>query len=113
VVDLPPYAWVNRPLSGLLCRPDPDHLAGTILQVAGSPRLRRHLGASAARAAQKRSWERALTQLADGYRGALELRQLLPGYDLASGWGSANAEGLAADQHPHITGHRRRRSQTA
>jgi glycosyltransferase involved in cell wall biosynthesis len=60
----------NRP-TGMLCRPDADHIAGTVLQLAASPLLRRHLGASAARAVQERSWERALEQLAGGYRRAL------------------------------------------
>jgi hypothetical protein len=55
----------------MLCRPDADHVAGTVLQLAASPLLRRHLGASAVRAVQVRSWERALEQLADGYRRAL------------------------------------------
>ena len=59
----------------MLCRPDPDHLAGAVLQLASSPLLRRHLGASGARAARGRSWERALEQLAAGYRRALGARR--------------------------------------
>jgi hypothetical protein len=43
-----------------------------VLQLASSPLLRRHLGASAIRAARERTWERALEQLAAGYRRALE-----------------------------------------
>ena len=66
-----PAALVENRHTGMLCRPDPDHLAGTLLQLASSPLLRRHLGASAARAARARSWERALDQLAAGYRRAL------------------------------------------
>jgi glycosyltransferase involved in cell wall biosynthesis/predicted metal-dependent phosphoesterase TrpH len=66
-----PAALIEHRHTGLLCRPDPDHLAGTILQLAGSSLLRRHLGASAVRAARGRSWERALGQLAEGYRDAL------------------------------------------
>ena len=61
----------REPPHGMLCRPDADHLAGAVLQLASSPLLRRHLGASAARAARARSWERALDQLAAGYRRAL------------------------------------------
>ncbi len=68
-----PAALIEQRHTGLLCRPDPDHLAGTILQFAASPLLRRRLGASAVRAARTRSWERALVQLAEGYRGALVL----------------------------------------
>ncbi len=66
-----PAALVENRHTGMLCRPDADHLAGTLLQLASSPLLRGHLGASAARAARSRSWERALEQLAAGYRRAL------------------------------------------
>jgi glycosyltransferase involved in cell wall biosynthesis/predicted metal-dependent phosphoesterase TrpH len=67
-----PASLIENRHTGLLCGPDPDHLAGAVLQLAASPLLRRHLGASAVRAAATRSWERALEQLADGYRCALE-----------------------------------------
>jgi glycosyltransferase involved in cell wall biosynthesis/predicted metal-dependent phosphoesterase TrpH len=66
-----PASLVENRHTGLLCRPDADHIAGTVLQLAASPLLRRHLGASAARAARNRSWQRALEQLAAGYRRAL------------------------------------------
>jgi glycosyltransferase involved in cell wall biosynthesis/predicted metal-dependent phosphoesterase TrpH len=66
-----PASLVENRHTGMLCRPDADHVAGTVLQLAASPLLRRHLGASAVRAVQGRSWERALEQLADGYRRAL------------------------------------------
>ncbi len=66
-----PASLIENRHTGLLCGPDPDHLAGAVLQLAASPLLRRHLGASAARAAAGRSWERALEQLADGYRRAV------------------------------------------
>lgn len=66
-----PASLVENRHAGMLCRPDADHIAGTVLQLAASPPLRRHLGASAARAARARSWERALEQLAAGYRRAL------------------------------------------
>jgi glycosyltransferase involved in cell wall biosynthesis/predicted metal-dependent phosphoesterase TrpH len=66
-----PAALVENRHTGLLCRPDADHLAGAVLQLASSPLLRHHLGASAAHAARARSWERAMDQLAAGYRRAL------------------------------------------
>jgi glycosyltransferase involved in cell wall biosynthesis/predicted metal-dependent phosphoesterase TrpH len=66
-----PASLVENRHTGMLCRPDADHIAGTLLQLAASPLLRRHLGASAARVARNRSWERALEQLAGGYRRAL------------------------------------------
>jgi glycosyltransferase involved in cell wall biosynthesis len=67
-----PASLIENRHTGMLCRPDPDHIAGTVLQLASSPLLRKHLGASAARAARGRSWERALGQLAGGYRRALD-----------------------------------------
>ena len=67
-----PAALVENRHTGLLCRPDPDHLAGALLQLASSPLLRRKLGEAGAEAARDRSWERALGQLAAGYRRALD-----------------------------------------
>jgi glycosyltransferase involved in cell wall biosynthesis len=69
-----PAALIENRHTGLLCRPDPDHLAGALLQLASSPALRHQLGAAAVTAARDRSWERALGQLAAGYRRALETR---------------------------------------
>ncbi len=69
-----PAALVENRHTGLLCRPDPDHLAGAVLQLASSPSLRRRLGEAAASTARERSWERALGQLAVGYRRALDVR---------------------------------------
>jgi glycosyltransferase involved in cell wall biosynthesis len=66
-----PASLVENRHTGMLCQPDPDHIAGTVLQLAASPLLRRHLGVSAVRAARARSWQRAMEQLADGYRRAL------------------------------------------
>jgi glycosyltransferase involved in cell wall biosynthesis/predicted metal-dependent phosphoesterase TrpH len=67
-----PAALIENRHTGLLCRPDADHLAGTLLQLAASPALRRALGDAAARAARERSWERSMAQLAAGYRRALD-----------------------------------------
>jgi glycosyltransferase involved in cell wall biosynthesis/predicted metal-dependent phosphoesterase TrpH len=67
-----PAALIENRHTGLLCRPDADHLAGALLQLASSPLLRRRLGTAAAGAARERSWERAMTQLAAGYRRAQE-----------------------------------------
>jgi glycosyltransferase involved in cell wall biosynthesis/predicted metal-dependent phosphoesterase TrpH len=74
-----PASLVENRHTGMLCRPDADHIAGTLLQLAASPLLRRHLGASACRAAQERSWERAMDQLAAGYRRALGLAHPVAG----------------------------------
>jgi len=67
-----PAALIENRHTGLLCRPDADHLAGTLLQLASSPALRRQLGDAGVRAARERSWERSLGQLAAGYRRALD-----------------------------------------
>jgi glycosyltransferase involved in cell wall biosynthesis/predicted metal-dependent phosphoesterase TrpH len=66
-----PAALIENRHTGLLCRPDPNHLAGALLQLASSPALRHRLGAAAASHARNRSWERSLEQLAAGYRRAL------------------------------------------
>lgn len=66
-----PASLVENRHTGMLCQADADHIAGTVLQLAASPLLRRHLGASAVRAARERSWGRAMEQLAGGYRRAL------------------------------------------
>ncbi|HEY5814951.1 MAG TPA: glycosyltransferase [Solirubrobacterales bacterium] len=66
-----PAALIENRHTGILCRPDADHLAGAVLQLAASPALRRRLGEAAVRNARSRSWERALEQLAGGYRQVL------------------------------------------
>ena len=66
-----PAALVENRHTGILCRPDADHLAGAVLQLASSPALRARLGEAAVRHAATRSWERALEQLADGYARVL------------------------------------------
>ncbi len=67
-----PAALIENRHTGLLCRPDPDHLAGAVLQLAAAPLLRNHLGAAGAHAARGRSWERSMEQLGAGYRRALD-----------------------------------------
>ena len=66
-----PAALVENRHTGILCRPDADHLAGAVLQLAASPILRRRLGDAAIQAARTRSWETAMEQLAGGYGRAL------------------------------------------
>jgi len=66
-----PASLIENRHTGMLCQPDADHIAGTLLQLAASPLLCRHLGASAVRAARERSWDRAMEQLGAGYRRAL------------------------------------------
>jgi len=61
--------------TGRLCDPDPAMLAAAILQLADSPAWRAKLGRQAMEAARGRTWEAAMSQLADGYdhvTGAVE-----------------------------------------
>jgi glycosyltransferase involved in cell wall biosynthesis/predicted metal-dependent phosphoesterase TrpH len=67
-----PATLIEHRHTGLLCRPDADQIAGTLLQLAASPQLRRELGDAAAEAARSRSWERSMSQLAVGYGRALD-----------------------------------------
>jgi glycosyltransferase involved in cell wall biosynthesis/predicted metal-dependent phosphoesterase TrpH len=78
-----PAALIENRHTGLLCRPDADHLAGALLRLASSPELRRALGEAAARAARERSWERSMGQLAAGYRRALDAAAATPAQSLA------------------------------
>ena len=68
-----PATLVENGRTGLLCPADPDRLAGALLQLAASPRLRRQMAAAGVMAARARSWQRAMGQLAAGYGQALEL----------------------------------------
>jgi glycosyltransferase involved in cell wall biosynthesis/predicted metal-dependent phosphoesterase TrpH len=67
-----PAALVENRHTGLLCRPDADHVAGSLLQLAASPELRTKLGSAGVRSARARSWDRSMSQLAAGYRLALD-----------------------------------------
>ena len=58
-----PAALVENRHTGLLCRPDADHLAGALLQLASAPQLRRSSAPPAPRGARARSWERSMSQL--------------------------------------------------
>jgi glycosyltransferase involved in cell wall biosynthesis/predicted metal-dependent phosphoesterase TrpH len=73
-----PATLIENRHTGLLCRPDADHIAGTLLRLASSPELRRSLGVAGAKAARGRSWERSLGQLAVGYRRALDAASQSP-----------------------------------
>jgi glycosyltransferase involved in cell wall biosynthesis len=68
-----PASLVEHRCTGLLCAPDPEEVAGSILQLASSPLLRRNLGAAAVHASAARSWERSLDQLAVGYQRCIAM----------------------------------------
>jgi glycosyltransferase involved in cell wall biosynthesis len=58
--------------TGRLCEADPGMLAAAILQVADSPAWRAKLARRSLEAARARTWEAAMTQLADGYDRVIE-----------------------------------------
>ncbi len=66
-----PLSLIEDRVSGLLCEPDAELLAGAVLELAGSPLLREHLARGALRSVSLRTWERTLQRLAAGYRRAL------------------------------------------
>jgi glycosyltransferase involved in cell wall biosynthesis len=54
-------------VTGRLCEPEAERLAGALLQMAGAPAWRAKLGRQGLAAARARTWEAAMGQLADGY----------------------------------------------
>jgi glycosyltransferase involved in cell wall biosynthesis/predicted metal-dependent phosphoesterase TrpH len=66
-----PLSLVEHGVSGLLCEPSAEALAGRVLELAGSPLLRRRLAAAGLASARERTWESALERLGEGYRRAL------------------------------------------
>jgi glycosyltransferase involved in cell wall biosynthesis len=67
-----PAGLIENGRTGRLCSPDPDALAVAVLELARSPRRRAEFGQAALAAVRERTWGRALGQLADGYRRALD-----------------------------------------
>ena len=59
-------------VSGLLREADAKALAAAVLELAGSPRLRRRLARGGLAAVSRRTWERAFERLAGGYYSVLE-----------------------------------------
>jgi glycosyltransferase involved in cell wall biosynthesis len=66
-----PTSIVQDGVTGRLCPPDADALAGAVVELAGDERQRERLAAAALDAVRGRTWERALEQLAAGYHRAL------------------------------------------
>ena len=67
-----PASLIEHRVSGLLCEPCADALAEGVLELAGSPLLRRRLAAVALTGVRRRTWEGALERLAEGYRRVLD-----------------------------------------
>ena len=66
-----PLSLIEHRVNGLLCEPDPDALAGAVLELVGSPLLGERLSAAGLASVRTRTWERALERLAEGYRRVL------------------------------------------
>ena len=66
-----PSTLIEDGRTGRLVPPDVGALAAAVLELAGAPGLRGHLGRAGAAAVRDRTWERALAQLAGGYERAL------------------------------------------
>jgi glycosyltransferase involved in cell wall biosynthesis/predicted metal-dependent phosphoesterase TrpH len=74
-----PLTLIEDRVSGLLCEPEAEVLADALLQLAGSPLLRRRLASSGLARVRERTWEGAMERLASGYEqlmaGAAETQQ--------------------------------------
>ncbi len=66
-----PLSLIHDRVSGLLCEAHTDALAARVVELAGSPLLRKRLAAAGLAAVRERTWESALERLAEGYRRAL------------------------------------------
>ena len=66
-----PLSLIDDRISGMLCPPRADALAGAVLELAVSPALRARIARGGLDSVRERTWERALQRLGDGYRRAL------------------------------------------
>ncbi len=66
-----PASLIEHRVSGILCQPSYDALAEGVLELAGSPLLRRRQAAVALAGVRQRTWEAALERLGEGYRRVL------------------------------------------
>jgi glycosyltransferase involved in cell wall biosynthesis/predicted metal-dependent phosphoesterase TrpH len=66
-----PRTLIDDGRTGLLRPPHAERLADALCELAGSPVLRQRVSVAALAAVRERTWDRALEQLADGYRQAL------------------------------------------
>jgi glycosyltransferase involved in cell wall biosynthesis/predicted metal-dependent phosphoesterase TrpH len=66
-----PLDLVDDGDTGMLCPPDPQAVADTLVDLATDPARRGALGAAAAAAAQRRTWQSCFSELAAGYERAV------------------------------------------
>ncbi len=66
-----PLTLIEHRVSGLLCDAAPQALADAVIELAGSPLLRRRIAAASLARVRERTWEAAMERLADGYERVL------------------------------------------
>jgi glycosyltransferase involved in cell wall biosynthesis/predicted metal-dependent phosphoesterase TrpH len=66
-----PLSLIEDGVTGLLREASPRVLADALLELASAPILRERLSSAALDAVRRRTWEQALTRLAEGYRHVL------------------------------------------
>jgi glycosyltransferase involved in cell wall biosynthesis len=66
-----PLDLVDDGHTGVLCPPDPRALADALVDLGTDPTRRAELGAAAAAAAQRRTWQSCFSELAAGYERAV------------------------------------------
>jgi glycosyltransferase involved in cell wall biosynthesis len=66
-----PLSLIEDRVTGLLCEASAPALADALLELASSPLLRESLSHAALASVRERTWERALSRLAEGYRRVL------------------------------------------
>ncbi|MEJ7797748.1 MAG: glycosyltransferase [Solirubrobacteraceae bacterium] len=67
-----PTSIVTDGATGRLCPADMGELAAAVCELAAAPLQRERLARTALEAVRRRTWERSLQRLADGYRRALD-----------------------------------------
>ncbi|MEY2516764.1 MAG: hypothetical protein QOJ89_4122, partial [bacterium] len=67
-----PTSIVSDGATGRLCPPDAGALAAAVCELAAQPLQRERLARGALGAVRRRTWERSLQQLGDGYRRTLQ-----------------------------------------
>jgi glycosyltransferase involved in cell wall biosynthesis/predicted metal-dependent phosphoesterase TrpH len=67
-----PLTLIEHRVSGLLCDAQPQALADAVIELAGSPLLRRRIAAAGLARVRERTWEAAMERLADGYEHVLK-----------------------------------------
>jgi glycosyltransferase involved in cell wall biosynthesis len=66
-----PAELIDSGRSGLLCPPDAEVIGAAVAELANAPRARQRLARGGLAAVRDRTWDAALSRLADGWRRAL------------------------------------------